>query len=189
MFIDPWMIPPVIFKMKFQRWRQQFIPFRYSQSPGHASRRNVSDNDFHWDGFRLLDDRLPVTDFLYIMSWDSTLFYDLQHAVGHPVVDNAFILDVSFFLSVTGSDVVFVIDDQQIRIVCLEDLLCLSLIPQVSFLHDETPLFLDISRLTPSRYYHMKEETARKDSLQFLCYPLSFKRSVSGGITPRFNLV
>ena len=78
----------------------------------------------------------------------------LEHHVGHPVIDDTFSDDCAFFQAVKGRRIIFVIHNTKRRIICnRENLLCLTLVHLLAFDHFCTILsyWRGLERPTPQQ--------------------------------------
>ena len=82
----------------------------------------VADDDFERNDADLAHDGVAVGKLFYKVGLDAVLFKQLEHEVGHTVVDNAFADDGALLEAVERGRVIFIGNDAIIRVLRLRKL-------------------------------------------------------------------
>lgn len=103
---------------------------------------DVADNNLQRNHAHPLDQGLSFIELSNEMGGNAVFLQITHQAVAHLVVYGALAGNAPFFQTVEGSGVVFIGDDQRLRVVGPVDPLRLSLIQQLSFFHSDTSLLM-----------------------------------------------
>jgi len=132
---------------------------------GKAACAEIADDHLQGYDLHLLHHSLSIVQFLDQVGRHPLGLQKLKHMVGHPVVDGSFSHDGSFFLSVKRSCVIFVRNDQRVRVFGCKNFFRFAFIQQFLFFHEYPPvLFLNSCTLVK----HITKYNTGRPEIQYV---------------------
>ena len=112
------------------------MPSRNAVALGEGAGGDVADDDLERDDGDLLDEGLAVGELLNEVRRHALLLEQLEHVVGHDVVDDALARDLALLLAVECGRIVLVVYNVQVRVVGCKYFFCLAFVKLFFLLHD-----------------------------------------------------
>ena len=135
--IDQRIAQSIIFIREFQNGAFQLGAFLQSQTLCHGTGRLITDDNLQRNNLDLLDNGLSVTDFLYKIGLDTLTLQQLEHEIGHSVVDNTLTGDGTLFQAIESGSVILILYQTITRLRHCINLLCFSLVQKFCLFHCE----------------------------------------------------
>ena len=118
----------VIFIREFESGLIEHNALFHAVVLGKGAGGNVADNDLQGHDLHLLDQGLPVAEFLDIVGGDAVLFQHRHEPVAHFVVDDTLADDGALFQSVERGGIILVCHDQKLGVIGGKHLLGFSFV-------------------------------------------------------------
>ena len=133
--VDQRITQRIVFIAVFQYGMFQFSAFFQTQPFGQGSGGDVADDDLQRNDGHFFYHSFPVGDFLYQMGGNPVFLQHFHQMVRHPIVDDTFAFDSTFFQAVKGGGVVFIVHNIQVGVVGFEYFFGLSFIQLFQLFH------------------------------------------------------